>query len=617
MNRHTTLPLIALVVLLPLASGAGGEQEAESGFFPFLRERMHRHQGTPDRKVLAFYYTWYGRPENHGRWVHWERVDAEKHDIANSTHYPEAGAYDSHDSDMIDTHIDQARTAGIDGFICTWWGRDRFDDRAFAKVLDRAVEKEFEATVYWETAPGSGRAQTGGAVDDLVYILEKYGSHPAFFRHEDKPVIFIYGRVMNQLSTGQWKEIISRTAEKSGRDFVLIADGYTERNACLFDGIHTYNICSWVAPCAAEELGAVSDEAFGRAAALARARGKIACLTIIPGYDDRKIREPGINAARASGGTYRTLWNAALRADPDWILITSWNEWHEGSEIEPSREHGDRYLAITKEFAPRFKRMPRKEAAKKTAAAMSPPSKELAALYERRTVAVLPDFESDAIFWLVDQPIAIRELTWEEVVDPKAFNAAACPVTVYGGHESYTQSVGAGGDVDDALVGYLKEGGLIMALGDGPLPFYYNARREAVRSAGRFGFPLLGSGGGGRNGPGGWERPPADSILRFTIDTDLVGIAHTALPFPRSGDLRWRPATHALLDERDVYLPLARLHSESGEWLGDGIVYVEHKVSEPVGGKNIYAWMGLLRGEKKEKILEALFLLAGRKQFGR
>jgi len=43
-------------------------------------------------------------------------------------------------------------------------------------------------------------------------------------------------------------------------------------------------------------------------------------------------------------------------AGPDWVLITSFNEWHEGSEIEPSLEDGDRYLKLTKQYGPRFVR---------------------------------------------------------------------------------------------------------------------------------------------------------------------------------------------------------------------------------------------------------------------
>ena len=48
----------------------------------------------------------------------------------------------------------------------------------------------------------------------------------------------------------------------------------------------------------------------------------------------------------SGGQTYRVLWEEAIKADPDWVLITSWNEWHEGSEIEPSWEDGDVYVKL-------------------------------------------------------------------------------------------------------------------------------------------------------------------------------------------------------------------------------------------------------------------------------
>jgi Glycosyltransferase WbsX len=40
---------------------------------------------------------------------------------------------------------------------------------------------------------------------------------------------------------------------------------------------------------------------------------------------------------------------------PPWILVSTWNEWHEGSEIEPSLEHGHRYLDMTRVWVERFR----------------------------------------------------------------------------------------------------------------------------------------------------------------------------------------------------------------------------------------------------------------------
>ncbi len=72
---------------------------------------------------------------------------------------------------MIDAHIDQAKSHGVTGFIATWWGQGTFDDRAFVTLLERAAKKDFKVTIYWERAPGEGRAQIEHAVNDLAYVL--------------------------------------------------------------------------------------------------------------------------------------------------------------------------------------------------------------------------------------------------------------------------------------------------------------------------------------------------------------------------------------------------------------------------------------------------------------
>ncbi|MGC8890962.1 MAG: glycoside hydrolase family 99-like domain-containing protein, partial [bacterium] len=52
---------------------------------------------------------------------------------------------------------------------------------------------------------------------------------------------------------------------------------------------------------------------------------------------------------------YSNLWKFAINSNPNWIIITSFNEWHEGSEIEPSEEYGDTYINLTKEYSLKFK----------------------------------------------------------------------------------------------------------------------------------------------------------------------------------------------------------------------------------------------------------------------
>lgn len=306
----------------------------------------------PPREVLAFYYSWYGPTR------HWGKVNVAQHDIEASLRYPAQGAYDSHDPNVIDGQIASASGAGITGFIATWWGQGSYEDQAVPLLLAAARMRNFKITVYWETEPAKGADQIDKAALDLIYLVSHYGHDRAFLQVDGKPVIFIYGRVMAQIPAEAWPEIIRRAHEKAG-DFLLVADGYTERNARTFDGLHTYNICGQVKDKTIAEVDAWAATSYARDVALAREHGLISCVDVIPGYNDTKIRHPDLDVDRRNGKLYGNLWEEAIRAQPDWVLITSYNEWHEGSEIEPSLELGDRYLALTAHFAPRFLQAPR------------------------------------------------------------------------------------------------------------------------------------------------------------------------------------------------------------------------------------------------------------------
>ena len=315
---------------------------------------MARGAEPAPREVLAFYYPWYGEVKN-GRARHWNKVDAEHHEISDSTHYPLKGAYSSHDPAVIDWHIGLAQTNGITGFISSWWGQGTAEDSVMPILLERAQARHFQVSVYWERVPGrKGDDQIHRGAEDLIYLLTHYGTNRAFLKVGGKPVIFVYGRAMNQVPAGDWEAIRNEARARCG-DFLLIADGYSEKFAGNFDGFHTYNICGEVKDKSPAQLRTWAAGYYQNSVNFARKHDRISAVTVIPGYDDTKIRKPGLKADRLEGQTYRILWEEANRAKPDWVIITSWNEWHEGSEIEPSLEDGDKYIRLTGEMAARFR----------------------------------------------------------------------------------------------------------------------------------------------------------------------------------------------------------------------------------------------------------------------
>ena len=315
-----------------------------------------RAQTTVPRQVLAFYYGWYGNPEISNRWVHWKNVDVARKHIDESTHFPALGAYDSHDPKVVDTHCRQAREAGLTGFIVSWWRQGDFHDAGMPLMLEAAQKHGLKITVYYEAVPPRGSPTVEGALGDLEYITKKYGRHPAWLSAGGKPVIFVYGRALNDLKLPVWQQVVSEASAKFPGGAAFVGDRISAEAARVFDGIHTYNPTGLTKGMSWEEIRAWASRTFPEWVQTA-GPGRIACVTIIPGYDDscQPARKPPRPITERHGGaTYKVLWEEAIAANPDWVLITSWNEWHEGSEIEPSVEDGDVALRATRPYAARF-----------------------------------------------------------------------------------------------------------------------------------------------------------------------------------------------------------------------------------------------------------------------
>jgi len=549
-------------------------------------------QAGPERRVMAFYYPWYGTPDGpggNGRTVHWGQIDPANHDISESTHYPALGAYDSHDPAVIDQHCRWAKAAGIDTFIVSWWGHGDYTDLAMPKILDACRTHGLKACIYYETVPEPKTAQT--AAQDILRVLAKYGSHEAYLKARGGPVVFVYGRALEELGLLGWREAVELI--KAGRrgGATILGDQFSYGAARVFDGLHTYNTAGSLGGLSLEQAQGWAAGAYMPWVELADQAEAISTITLIPGYDDTKIRTPGLTVERFGGELYRIEWEQAIAADPHWILITSFNEWHEGSEIEPSFESGDQYIGLTAGFAEQFKSTPRLPHTTGAGATISKEQKErLRDTLRGLGIAILPRAESTAFWWLLDLGVEPEMVPWEQVVsglDPRQY-----PMLLYCTGERYQRTVHATGDVDEALVRYQRAGGCLVALPSAPWPFYYDEAGNTVNQSYRFGLTLR----------IGWERPPSGTEPQFVRVERRLPHVPERFDFPTAGDLRWRPfyvGNHA------EYLPLLQLRGGAGEYLGDGVVY-----AKPAGGGHmVYVWFGLLNGPHAEPILCDLFTL--------
>src|SRR5262249_29665185 len=302
------------------------------------------------KQVLAFYYGWYGNPQVSGSWSHWSGVDEAAKRIGSSTDYPELGPYDSHDPKLIEQHVRKAKEIGITGFIVSWWRQGDFHDKGMPLILFEARQAGLGVTIYFEDVRPRGAPDPKTAVEDLLYVLERYGRHPAWLKVKGKPVVFVYSRAVGQLKMDGWQSVIMEVNQRYSGGALFVGDRISPEAAKLFDGIHTYNPTGSTAGKSVDEIRDWARSTFPQWIEVA-GEDRIACVTLIAGYDDSKLgrKQPRPITDRHQGETYRVMWQEAIAANPDWVLICSWNEWHEGSQIEPSAETGDRELHTTAE----------------------------------------------------------------------------------------------------------------------------------------------------------------------------------------------------------------------------------------------------------------------------
>jgi hypothetical protein len=86
--------------------------------------------------------------------------------------------------------------------------------------------------------------------------------------------------------------------------------------------------------------------------------GPVRVFTICPGYDDTRLASPQRSqsryriTSRLGTRTFEHMQQVALNLDPspDLVVITSFNEFHENTQIEPSRAFGDKFLRSTRSF---------------------------------------------------------------------------------------------------------------------------------------------------------------------------------------------------------------------------------------------------------------------------
>jgi hypothetical protein len=269
----------------------------------------------PAPEVAVFYYPWYGTPASDGAWRHWEQNGHHPPGDVGADYYPAAGTYSGADRAVIESHMAQIAAAGVDEVVMSWWGRRSYEDERLGDVAAAAGRHRLGLGVILEPYPGRTPAR---ARQDVAY-LRGFGVRDAYVYESlrDDPAAWAEA---NRGHTGV--RIFGHSSDAGGmRAGVLPAQARTGG----FDGVFTYDPLVY----------APAD--YAGICAQARVLGLACAPSAAPGFEAGRATGNASVRPRAAGATYDEQWAGVVAAAPTVAAITSFNEWHEGTQIEAAR----------------------------------------------------------------------------------------------------------------------------------------------------------------------------------------------------------------------------------------------------------------------------------------
>ena len=302
----------------------------------------------PAYQVGVYYYPWHGGNFHGGRYLR-------RHLEPPQT--PELGEYDDRDAAVIGQHLAWSRQAGVSFWAASWWGPDRREDRTLRDhIMPHRELDGVKIAVHYETTGRTDNFSDYSRLGpDMEHLAAHYFGHPNYLRVDNKPVIFVYlTRVLGRRGTlASSLEEMRRAAGGAGYELFIVGDHVFGRqpsaggDMALLDAVTNYDVYGSMGAQGFAGQGAVDAyyAAQGRWKEAAAAVGVPFVPAVTPGFNDKGVRQGHVSVAGRlspddeAGSLFRAMLRGALPLTNEglgrMLMVTSWNEWHEDTQIEP------------------------------------------------------------------------------------------------------------------------------------------------------------------------------------------------------------------------------------------------------------------------------------------
>ncbi len=240
----------------------------------------------------AFYYPWF--PETWG-----------SSSSPFTNYHPSAGLYDSSNAATVSAHVAAMQYGGIQAGISSWWGQGSKTDQRLSTLLRAADGTTFRWSTYYENE-SLGDPSVSQIQSDLTYLASSYGNDPSTLRIGGRFVVFVYADGADGCG------MASRWQDANTVNAYIVLKVFSGYKTCAAqpDGWHQYGPASATSD--------MSPDSY----------------TISPGFW-KKGETPRLTRDTAR---WQQQVAAMTGSGARFQLITTFNEWGEGTAVESATE---------------------------------------------------------------------------------------------------------------------------------------------------------------------------------------------------------------------------------------------------------------------------------------
>lgn len=324
------------------------------------------------KPVFAHYMPWFVAKPYSGSWGwHWtmnhynpDTVGPDGRRAIASWYYPMIGPYDSADPVVLEYHVLLMKLAGIDGVIVDWYGMDNYNDYAVNNQRTAALLKWtqtaglqfslcYEDQTMHQEINGSFITAAGAiahAQQTMLYAQTNYFAASGYLRRNNQPVLLNFGPQYFKNSS-DWTSIFSVLNPTNQPAF------FTEDNR-LAAGAGAFN---WPPMWMSQTNGGVLSDAQLQTylagfeqKALAAPAWPAFVSSSFPRFHDI-YQQAGVSSSYGylddqSGATLRDTLSRAFTNTSALVQVVTWNDFGEGTIVEPTLDYGYRDLGIVQDL---------------------------------------------------------------------------------------------------------------------------------------------------------------------------------------------------------------------------------------------------------------------------